>query len=172
MCDVPTADAVSGNAVMSCVPLAHGGSLTVTGLGMTVRPLSAMRVATAADTTSSSLSAGSTADVTVGVGEGVGVGVAGIGGISETIARVNEIATVIASAMEEQGAATSENGRNVQEAAQGTQEVNTNITGVSQAVTETGAAANQVLSAAGELANQSDLLGREVQKFLDQIRAA
>ena len=47
-----------------------------------------------------------------------------IEGIGKTITEVNEIATVIASAVEEQGAATQEIARNVQEAAKGTQEVN------------------------------------------------
>jgi methyl-accepting chemotaxis protein len=98
--------------------------------------------------------------------------VKGIGEIADTIARVNDIATSIAGAMEEQGAATGEIGRNVQEAAQGTQEVNTNINGVSRAVTETGAAANQVLSAADELSTQAGALSREVESFLEQIRAA
>jgi methyl-accepting chemotaxis protein len=73
-----------------------------------------------------------------------------IKGIGDTIGGINDIATSIASAVEEQGAATGEISRNVQEAAQGTQEVSSNIVGVTQAAAETGTAASQVLTAADE----------------------
>ena len=43
--------------------------------------------------------------------------------ISDTIAKMSEIASTIASAVEEQGAATQEISRNVQQAAHGTQQV-------------------------------------------------
>ncbi len=92
--------------------------------------------------------------------------------ISGTINRVSEIATTIASAVEEQGAATKEIARNVQEAAQGTNEVSSNIGGVSQAASQTGSAATQVLGAAGELSKQSEVLRRQVDQFLADIRAA
>ncbi len=95
-----------------------------------------------------------------------------IAGISKTITEINQIATTIASAVEEQGAATQEISRNVQEASKGTSEVSTNISGVTQAAGETGQAANQVLGAAGELSKQSETLRREVDRFLSQIRAA
>jgi methyl-accepting chemotaxis protein len=93
-------------------------------------------------------------------------------GIGGTIGKINEIAGSIASAVEEQGAATGEISRNVQEAAKGTQEVTENITGVTQAAAETGSAASQVLSAAGELSQQSTTLRDQVESFLTQIRAA
>ncbi len=95
-----------------------------------------------------------------------------IEGIGKTITEVNEIATAIAGAVEEQGVATQEIARNVQEAAKGTQEVNANISGVTTAAGETGTAANQMLASAGELANQSDTLRQEVDKFLAEVRAA
>ena len=50
--------------------------------------------------------------------------------IGDTIGRMSEIASTIASAVEEQGAATQEISRNVQQAAQGTMEVSSNITDV------------------------------------------
>ena len=56
-----------------------------------------------------------------------------ISGIGKTIAEINQIATAIASAVEEQGAATQEIARNVQQAAQGTHEVSANIGGVTAA---------------------------------------
>ena len=115
--------------------------------------------------------------VTRGVGETAAAGVDSllahaIEGIGSTITKISEIATAIASAVEEQGAATQEIARNVQQAAAGTSEVSTNITGVTQAAGQTGAASAQVLSTAGELAKQSEVLRGEVGKFLDNIRAA
>ena len=92
--------------------------------------------------------------------------------IATTIVSVNQIATAIAAAVEEQGAATKEIARNVQEAARGTQEVSSNISGVSQSAGETGEIANSVLSAAAELSRQSDSLRKEVEGFFATIRAA
>jgi methyl-accepting chemotaxis protein len=92
--------------------------------------------------------------------------------IGGTIGRINEISTAIAAAVEEQNAATNEIARNVQQASQGTNEVSANITGVNQAASETGKAAAEVLRAAGLLTQQSDSLGREVDGFLQKIRAA
>ncbi len=92
--------------------------------------------------------------------------------IGETIGKMNEIATMIASAVEEQGAATREIVNNVHQAAQGTGDIATNIAGVSRAANETGAAATQVLGAAAELSKQSETLRRDVDSFLETVRAA
>ncbi|MBV8537159.1 MAG: methyl-accepting chemotaxis protein, partial [Alphaproteobacteria bacterium] len=98
--------------------------------------------------------------------------VTAIESITGTIGRINEIATTIASAVEEQGAATKEIARNVQQASAGTAEVSSNITGVTQAAGETGAASSQVLGAAGELAKQGETLRADVNQFLANIRSA
>ncbi len=92
--------------------------------------------------------------------------------IGKTIAEINEIATTIASAVEEQGAATQEIARNVQQAAAGTSDVSANIGGVTQAASQTGAAATQVLASAGALSKQAETLRHEVDGFLANIRAA
>jgi methyl-accepting chemotaxis protein len=92
--------------------------------------------------------------------------------ITKTIARVSEISTAIASAVEEQGAATQEISRNVQQAASGTQEVSQNIAGVTEAAHQTGSAAGQVLESAGELARHGASLKTEVDVFLRTVRAA
>jgi methyl-accepting chemotaxis protein len=92
--------------------------------------------------------------------------------IASTIGRVHDIATSIASAVEQQGAATKEIARNVQQAAQGTNEVSANIGGVSQAASETGSAATQLLGASGELSQQSGALRSQVESFLATVRAA
>ncbi|MGH6953579.1 MAG: methyl-accepting chemotaxis protein [Alphaproteobacteria bacterium] len=101
-----------------------------------------------------------------------GDAVKAIDGIGATITRINEIASAIASAVEEQGAATQEIARNVQEAATGTQEVSRNIGGVNQAATEVSKAATQVLQASSDVAKQSDSLRQDVNKFLGEVRAA
>ena len=98
--------------------------------------------------------------------------VAAIESISKTISKINEVNAGVASAVEEQGAATQEIARNVEQAASGTQEVSSNIGGVSQAANETGAAAEQIKGAAAELSQQSEHLRVEVDKFLAEVRAA
>jgi methyl-accepting chemotaxis protein len=92
--------------------------------------------------------------------------------ISVTIEKLSEISATIASAVEEQGAATQEISRNVQQAAQGTQQVSANITDVQRGATETGSASSQVLSAAKSLSGDSGRLRSEVSKFLNSVRAA
>jgi len=101
-----------------------------------------------------------------------GEAVDGIGAIGGTIEKINEITTTIAAAVEQQGAATQEIARNVQEASKGTGEVSSNIAGVSQAASASGASAKQVLDATGKLNEESQNLRTEVEKFLQQIRAA
>ncbi len=98
--------------------------------------------------------------------------VSAIEAIGQTIAHVNEIASAIASAVQEQGAATQEIAGNVQQASRGTAEITQNIAGVTQAASETGAASNEVLSAATGLSQQADRLRAEVDGFLAKIRAA
>ncbi|MBF0305358.1 MAG: HAMP domain-containing protein [Alphaproteobacteria bacterium] len=92
--------------------------------------------------------------------------------IGRTIGDISEINTTIASAVEEQGAATQEIARNVQQASSGTQEVTSNISGVTQAAGETGHAASDVLNASNELGRQASILRNFVQKFLEDVRTA
>jgi methyl-accepting chemotaxis protein len=100
------------------------------------------------------------------------VSVQSIKGITETIATVNDTAASIAAAIEQQGAATQEIARNVAEAARGTAEVTTNISGVSEATHETRAAAGQMLSSANDLSSNGETLKSQVERFLDEVRAA
>lgn len=95
-----------------------------------------------------------------------------IEGIGGTIGTINEIATAIATAVEQQGSATQEIARNVQEAAQGTGMVSSNIIGVNNAAGKTGAAAGQVLVSAEQLSGQAAMLRADVDRFLANIRAA
>jgi methyl-accepting chemotaxis protein len=92
--------------------------------------------------------------------------------IGDTIARMSEISSTIAAAVEEQGAATQEISRNIQHAAQGTSEVSANIGDVQRGAGETGAASAQVHSAARSLSQESNRLKSEVARFLESVRAA
>jgi len=92
--------------------------------------------------------------------------------ISGTIERLSEIASAIAAAVEEQGAATQEISRNVQQAAEGTHQVSSNVAAVQRGATETGSASSQVLGAAQSLALESNRLKVEVGNFLNTVRAA
>ncbi|RXT35120.1 methyl-accepting chemotaxis protein [Bradyrhizobium betae] len=92
-----------------------------------------------------------------------------IGGI---IGEVNEVATAIAAAVQEQGAATQEITRSTQFAAQGTKNVTDNITGVKADADAAAAAADNVKHASEMLESQSRQLGHEVSDFLGKIRAA
>jgi methyl-accepting chemotaxis protein len=95
-----------------------------------------------------------------------------IEGIGRTIGAINDIASAISIAVEQQGSATQEIARNVQEAAQGTGQVSSNISAVNQAADKTGSAANKVLSSAEELSGQAATLRADVDRFLANIRAA
>jgi methyl-accepting chemotaxis protein len=98
--------------------------------------------------------------------------VAAIKEISGTIGRISEISSTIASAVEEQGAATQEISRNVQQAAQGTQQVASNIADVQRGAIETQSASSEVLSSAQSLSRESNNLKLEVGRFLTTVRAA
>jgi methyl-accepting chemotaxis protein len=92
--------------------------------------------------------------------------------ISRTIGKLNQIATAIAAAVEEQGAATKEIARNVHEAATATQRVSTDISGVSGGAMQTGMAAADVLGAASNLSRQAEQFSSEVQQFIGNVKAA
>jgi len=98
--------------------------------------------------------------------------VASIGGIGETIGKMSEITTSIATAIDQQGDATREIARNIQQVAAGSGEINANIGSVTSAAAATGTAAYDVLANAKELDNQSGMLRNAVDQFLAKVRAA
>jgi methyl-accepting chemotaxis protein len=85
--------------------------------------------------------------------------------ISGIIGQVNDIASTIATAVEEQSATTSEMSRNVTEAAKGSGEVAKNITGVATAAQSTTAGAGDSQKAAQSLAKMSTELRELVAQF-------
>jgi methyl-accepting chemotaxis protein len=95
-----------------------------------------------------------------------------IKGIGSIIGEVNEVATAIAAAVQEQGAATQEITRSTQFAAQGTRNVSENITGVRTDADAAAEAAENVKGASETLETQSQHLGNQVTEFLGRIRAA
>ncbi|NFV79024.1 methyl-accepting chemotaxis protein [Magnetospirillum aberrantis SpK] len=98
--------------------------------------------------------------------------VSAIKGIGSTISSMDGITTTIASAIEEQGAATQEIARNIDHAATGTNQVYENITEVSRSMHETDQAARDVLSSVEQLQTQAATLRQEVATFLNAIREA
>jgi len=95
-----------------------------------------------------------------------------IAGIVDRIRDINQIATTIASAVEEQAAATSEIARNTQHAAEGTKSVADNIEGVTQASKETGATAERVLTSAKTLSGEASELNNVIGDFLENVQRA
>jgi len=95
-----------------------------------------------------------------------------ISGIVGTITQINELAAAIAAAVEEQSAATAEIARNVEQASIGTREVASNISGVAEAAQQTGRMARTLYDAANELLLDSEVLEKEVEAFLQEVRTA
>lgn len=95
--------------------------------------------------------------------------------ITNVVSQVDEVTSAIAAAVEEQSAATKEIAGNVQQASSGTVTVTENIAEVTRSAGETGDAAAQVLQAAGNLAANSELLGKlgeEIDIFIGKQKRA
>ncbi|MGV7211899.1 methyl-accepting chemotaxis protein [Bradyrhizobium sp. UFLA05-112] len=107
-----------------------------------------------------------------GIQKVAGDAITAIQAIGRIIGEVNEVATAIAAAVQEQGAATQEITRSTQFAAQGTRNVSDNITGVKADADAAAAAADNVKHASELLETQSRQLGDQVSDFLGKIRAA
>ena len=99
-----------------------------------------------------------------------GTAVRAIQGIGITIARMNEVATAISSAITEQNATTEEISRAIQQASHATASVSASLSELTEVAAQTETAGGQVLSAARELSQQSEAMHREVEGFLSQIR--
>ena len=91
--------------------------------------------------------------------------------ITAIIGQSDQIGTSIASAVQQQGAATGEIARSASEAAMGTEQVSANISHVSDSALETENAAKTVLTAAQSLTAQADSLKSVVDSFLISVEA-
>ncbi len=92
--------------------------------------------------------------------------------IVRVIGSVKEIASAIAGAVEQQGAATAEIARNCQQAATGTHQVTENISGVGQAAEMTGAASTQLMTLSDGLSSKAGELRLAVESFVRDFAAA
>ena len=97
--------------------------------------------------------------------------VAAIKEITTTIDSIAEIASVVAAAVDQQGASTQEISHNAQQAAQGTSRIVVDIAAANRGAGKTGSASTQVLASARVLASESNHLNIEVDKFLASVRA-
>lgn len=101
-----------------------------------------------------------------------GEAVEAIGSISNTIHKFNEITSAVASAVEEQDAATQEISSGAGYAAEATDDVLKSISVVQETAERTGNAANSVLDASKGLSEQSEALRQEVDRFIKSMRDA
>jgi len=98
--------------------------------------------------------------------------VSAVSGISSSITSLNDIASTIAAAAEQQSAATMEISRNIQEASQGTQDVSNNIVHVNETASQTMNRAEELDFAADKLEQQIMALRSQSEQFLANVRCA
>ncbi|HXW26785.1 MAG TPA: cache domain-containing protein [Xanthobacteraceae bacterium] len=97
--------------------------------------------------------------------------VAAIDNVDKTIARINEIGSRIAAAVEEQGAATSEISRAGRNAAQQTELLAASLVRLLEAANDTSVSSQDVVASAAGLSDQAAALKRQVDEFLSHIAA-
>ena len=95
-----------------------------------------------------------------------------IDNVDKTIGRINEIASTIAAAVEEQGAATSEIARAVGQTTQETGTLASSLSRLLEAANKTTASSNTVVTSADGLSDQAAALKRQVNDFVARIAAA
>lgn len=93
-------------------------------------------------------------------------------GITKTMDEVNQYTSAIASAVEQQGAATQEISFNAGSAAERTATISDAMSNVSSTVEQTSSAAELVLSTATELNSNTDRLKDNVASFLSEVSSA
>ncbi|HYD69228.1 methyl-accepting chemotaxis protein [Azospirillum sp.] len=98
--------------------------------------------------------------------------VTAIRGIGEVIRHIDQISTVIASAVQQQSAATQQIAVNVTQAASGNEEISRNVTSVSVAANQTSVASKTMIESSAELSRQSDAMRSQVDAFLETLRAS
>ena len=104
--------------------------------------------------------------------EASGRAVGAIDAISGAIVKISDITVALAAAVEEQDAATQEIARNTNAAAAGTADVTRGIVAVTEAAGTTGSTAGVLAAATGDLAEQSQILHRQIEAFLVEIKTA
>lgn len=97
--------------------------------------------------------------------------VAALRSVGATILEADEVVSTIASAVQEQNAATDSIVRNINEAARGNQEVSGAIAEVSAAAEHTGAMASRMVTVTESLRAEADTMRSEVETFLVAVRS-
>jgi methyl-accepting chemotaxis protein len=92
--------------------------------------------------------------------------------IAGTIAQLDENASDISVAVQQQDAVSKEIARSANAAAERTRDVSMSVVQVSDAAAKTDQVASAMLNAGGELATRSGKLRAEVERFLSQVRVA
>src|SRR6202166_725584 len=92
--------------------------------------------------------------------------------IAATITQLDDLANDVATAVRQQDSVAQEIAHNANAAAKGTRDVSANVSEVSSSAVRTGQVANTVLASASELAEQSQRLRCEVERYLAQVRVA
>ena len=100
-----------------------------------------------------------------------GDAVQAIAGISQTIDKLTEISGAVASAVEEQAAATGEISQHAHSAVAGTSEVNAAIGEVSSDVKASGEATEELRHSSEQMSQNTESLRGEAAGFLDKLRA-
>ncbi len=105
-----------------------------------------------------------------GIQKSTGESVSAIEMIGSIIESINEIATTISAAVEEQGAATNEITRNVRNAADRTRMVSTSINDVADETGKTGELSGEVLQTSQNAAQKIHVLNNRINAILDDLR--
>ncbi|WP_085581341.1 methyl-accepting chemotaxis protein [Thalassospira mesophila] len=105
-----------------------------------------------------------------GIQKSTGESVTAIEMIGHIIENINEIATTISAAVEEQGAATNEITRNVRNAADRTRMVSTSITDVAEETGKTGELSGEVLQTSQNAAKKVENLNHRIGTILEDLR--
>jgi methyl-accepting chemotaxis protein len=92
--------------------------------------------------------------------------------ISETIERINGVATAIASGVTQQTAATGDIASNIAQVANGAEGISSDLVHVARASQTTSETSRNVLEGAGSLGEQVDAMSAEVNAFLSLLRVA
>ena len=92
-----------------------------------------------------------------------------IRGFRETIRQIDELATAVSAAIEEQGAATAEIARNVEQAAASTSEISTLMGSVASSANETDVVAHNQENAVSDLGRQNDQLQNSIKNFISAV---
>ena len=95
-----------------------------------------------------------------------------IGSITTIIDSLNQVASIVAAAVEEQGVVTKDISNHIMQATKRIDTVNQNVSVVTAASSHSATAATQTLQASNELSQQAEVLRSKVQDFMSKLVAA